>query len=170
MSEERKNKRDKLTDSPIIFTENDHFSGEIESGFQHVGGNNKKKLKWPLFFLVGHNSSSQEGSSSVEYSAGSLMSSYQISMGKVLDQNRLTPGLRPSIRTRFLVIISVNFWCFFLNCLLINEAKKLDFSSNYCIVSTVFRLFKIRRMWGTFSQHLPMILFNNHWYRTDFMD
>ncbi len=41
MSEERKNKRDKLTDSP----ENDHFSGEIESGFQHVGGKNKKKLK-----------------------------------------------------------------------------------------------------------------------------
>ncbi len=32
MSEERKSKRDKLTDSPIIFTENDHFSGEIESG------------------------------------------------------------------------------------------------------------------------------------------
>ena len=58
MSEERKNKRDKLTDSPIIFIENDHFSGEIESGFQHVGGKNKKKLKWLLFFLVGHNSSS----------------------------------------------------------------------------------------------------------------
>ncbi len=58
MSEERKNKRDKFTDSPIIFTENGHFSGEIESGFQHVGGKNKKKLKWLLFFLVGHNSSS----------------------------------------------------------------------------------------------------------------
>ena len=43
MSEERKNKRDKMTDSPIIFTENGHFSGEIESGFQHVGGKNKKK-------------------------------------------------------------------------------------------------------------------------------
>ena len=40
MSEERKNKRDKLTDSPIIFHENDHFSGEIESGFQHVGEKN----------------------------------------------------------------------------------------------------------------------------------
>ncbi len=58
MSEERKNKRDKFTDSPIIFTENDHFSEKIEPGFQHVGGNNKKKLKWLLFFLVGHNSSS----------------------------------------------------------------------------------------------------------------
>ncbi len=56
MSEESKNKWDKLTDSPIIFTENDHFSGEIESGFQHVGG--KKRLKWLLFFLVGQNSSS----------------------------------------------------------------------------------------------------------------
>ncbi len=49
MSEKRKNKRDKFTDSPIIFTENDHFSGEIELGFQHVGG--KKKLKWLLFFF-----------------------------------------------------------------------------------------------------------------------
>ncbi len=56
MSEETKNKRDKLTDSPIIFTENDNFSGEIESGFQHVGG----KKNW-------------NGSSSVEYSPGSLM-------------------------------------------------------------------------------------------------
>ncbi len=58
MSEERKNKRDKSTDSPFIFTENCHFTGEIESGFQHVGGKNKKKLKWLLIFLVGHNSSS----------------------------------------------------------------------------------------------------------------
>ncbi len=58
MLEERKNKREKLTDSPIICTGNDHFSREIESGFQHVGGKNKKKLKWLLFFLVGHNSSS----------------------------------------------------------------------------------------------------------------
>ncbi len=52
MSEERKNKRDKSIDSPIIFTENDHYSGEIESGFQHVEGKNKKKLEWLLFFLV----------------------------------------------------------------------------------------------------------------------
>ena len=43
MSEERKNKRDKLTHSPIIITENDHFSREIESGFQHVEGKKKKK-------------------------------------------------------------------------------------------------------------------------------
>ncbi len=43
MSEERKNKRDKFTDTPIIFTENDHFSGEIKLGFQHVEGKNKKK-------------------------------------------------------------------------------------------------------------------------------
>ena len=50
MSEERKNKSDKLTDSPIIFTENYHFFGEIESAFQHVGGKNKKKLKWQLVF------------------------------------------------------------------------------------------------------------------------
>ncbi len=56
MLEDRKNKRDKLTDSPIIFTENDHFGQEIASGFQHVGG--KEKLKWLLFFLVGHYSSS----------------------------------------------------------------------------------------------------------------
>ncbi len=41
MSEERK-KKDKLTDSPIIFTENDHFSGEIESRFQHIGGKKKE--------------------------------------------------------------------------------------------------------------------------------
>ncbi len=45
MSEERKNKRDKLTDSPIIITENGHFLGEIESGFQYVGGENKKKAE-----------------------------------------------------------------------------------------------------------------------------
>ena len=47
MSEERKNKKDKSTDSPIIFTENDHFmhfSGEIEPGFR--------------IFPDGHNSSS----------------------------------------------------------------------------------------------------------------
>ncbi len=73
MSEERKNKRGKLTDLPIIFTENDHFSGEIESGFQHVGGKNKQKPEMAIFFLVGHNSSSSEGSSSVKYSAGSLI-------------------------------------------------------------------------------------------------
>ncbi len=52
MSEERKNKRDKLTDSPIIFTENDHFSGEIESGFQHVGGKNIKKAEMATFFFL----------------------------------------------------------------------------------------------------------------------
>ncbi len=45
----KKNKRDKLTDSPITFTENDHFSGEIESGFQHVGGN--KSWNGYFFFL-----------------------------------------------------------------------------------------------------------------------
>ena len=45
MSEERKNKRDKLTDSPIIFTENDHFPVDIESGFQHV-----KKAERATFF------------------------------------------------------------------------------------------------------------------------
>ena len=50
MSEQRKNKRDKLTDSPIIFTENDLFSGEIESGFHHVGGKNKKKSEIATFF------------------------------------------------------------------------------------------------------------------------
>ena len=47
MSEERKNKRDRFTDLPIIFTENDHFSKEIESGFQHVGG---KKTEMAAFF------------------------------------------------------------------------------------------------------------------------
>ncbi len=47
MSGERKHKRYKLTDSPIIFTENDHFGGgEIESGFQHVGG---KKTEMATF-------------------------------------------------------------------------------------------------------------------------
>ncbi len=50
MSEERKNKRDKLTKSPIIFTENDHFCLEIESGFQHVAGKNKKKAEMTTFF------------------------------------------------------------------------------------------------------------------------
>ena len=53
MSEERKNKRDKFTDSPIIFTENDHFWGEIESGFQHVRGKNKKKAQMATFFSCG---------------------------------------------------------------------------------------------------------------------
>ncbi len=52
MSGGRKNKRDKLTDSPIIFTENDHFWGEIESGFQHVGGKNKKKAEMATFFFL----------------------------------------------------------------------------------------------------------------------
>ena len=47
MSKERKNKRDKLTDSLIIFTENGHFSGEIESGNQLVGG---KKTEMATFF------------------------------------------------------------------------------------------------------------------------
>ena len=50
MSEERKNKRDKLTDPPIIFIENDHFSGEIKSGSRHVGGKNKKKAEMATFF------------------------------------------------------------------------------------------------------------------------
>ena len=58
MSEERKNTRDKLTDSAIIFTENDHFAGEIQSGLQYVGGKNKKKAEMTTFFLVGHYSSS----------------------------------------------------------------------------------------------------------------
>ncbi len=50
MSEERKNKRDKLTDSPLILTENDHFSRKIESGFKHVGGKNKRKAEMASFF------------------------------------------------------------------------------------------------------------------------
>ena len=51
MSEQRKNKRDKFTDSPIIFTENDLFRVEIESGFQHVGRKKKKeKAEMATFF------------------------------------------------------------------------------------------------------------------------
>ena len=49
MLEENKNKRDKLTDSPIIFSENDRFQREIESGFQHVGGKKKKKAEMATF-------------------------------------------------------------------------------------------------------------------------
>ncbi len=51
MSEERNNKRDELTDSPIIFTEKDHFPVEIGSGFQHVGGKNKK-AEMATFFVL----------------------------------------------------------------------------------------------------------------------
>ena len=55
MSEERKNKRDKLTDSPIIFTENDHFGGKLN---QNSSMSEEKKLRWLHFFLVGYNSGS----------------------------------------------------------------------------------------------------------------
>ncbi len=57
MTQEKTKIGNKLTDSPIFFTENDHFWGEIESRFQHVGGKNKK-ADVATFFLVGHNSSS----------------------------------------------------------------------------------------------------------------
>ncbi len=58
MSEERKNKRDKLTDSPIISLKMTIFQGILNQDFSMSEEKIKKKLKWLLFFLVGHNSSS----------------------------------------------------------------------------------------------------------------
>ncbi len=52
MSEERKNARDKLTDSTIIFTENDHFwgGGKLNQHSSMSEENIKKKAEMATFF------------------------------------------------------------------------------------------------------------------------